>query len=77
MADLRSARFVNCEKPEYLSLLMLGKKSFPDDLVAWLCSRSHIEAFTKEAKEIGVEVLGESEKIFPYTVIGTWARNSS
>ena len=40
-------------------MFLLGKKSFPDDLEAWLCSRSHIEAFTKEAKEIGVEVLGE------------------
>ena len=38
---------------------MLGKKSFPDNLGAWLCSRTHIEMLTKEAKEIGIEVLGQ------------------
>ena len=41
------------------SNVSLGKKSFPDNLGAWLCSRTHIEMFTKEAKEIGVEVLGQ------------------
>ncbi len=39
-------------------LSLSGKKSFPDDLEAWLCSRTHIDMFTKEAKEIGVEVMG-------------------
>ena len=39
--------------------VLFGKKSFPDNLGAWLCSRTHIEMFTKEAKEIGIEVLGQ------------------
>ncbi|KAK6171119.1 hypothetical protein SNE40_019375 [Patella caerulea] len=35
-----------------------GKRSFPSDLTAQLCSRTQIEEFAKEAKEIGVQYVG-------------------
>ncbi|OWF44592.1 betaine--homocysteine S-methyltransferase 1-like isoform X1 [Mizuhopecten yessoensis] len=35
-----------------------GKMAFPDDLPAWLCSRTQIRAFANEAKEMGVRYIG-------------------
>lgn len=35
-----------------------GKNAFPDELNAWLCSRSHFADFGKEMKALGVQYMG-------------------
>lgn len=41
-----------------LCVFLLGERSFPVDLDSWLCSRSHIAAFTKQLQELGVQYMG-------------------
>ena len=36
----------------------LGELAFPDNLIAWQCSRSEIAEFTKTMKEMNVQLIG-------------------
>ena len=41
-----------------ISDFILGNASFPLDSDSWLCSRSHIDEFTRQLKDIGVQYVG-------------------